>query len=775
MKTTLTTSVLLVGAITVSSAAFAMGGSDAMMSGHNTMMNGSTQYNMHANTGGSMMSGSMMNATGSTMNSMHSSMMSGSGNTMMSGSTMSGKMTDMKQMCNGKKIAEMLKGKFRSDLTDGEKISMKKLVDSHVSDMKSMMDGADYSKMIASHDAFVASIKAYLDPSKKDAFIKSMDNMKSMMGSMHGATSSGNTMVAMMDRGMMGDMMQGAHSTMIGKRLSQQETTLVQEKLKSIGNNQSRLDAILAKIDKFLSGSAKESVKQKLQEIKDLIISNDVVQLPEAKPTPIIDLKNGDTYDITVSRVKKMIGGKEVIMLAYNGSVPGPTIRATKGSTIKIRLTNTLEDMDTTLHSHGVRLDEAFDGVPPEQGGKTAVSKTSGNTVEYTIKFPDTGAFWYHPHIRDDIGQGMGLYGNYIVSDTASGFTNPVNSEKYLFLSDILINNGKTASFPKDITDHAIMGRYGNTLLVNGTDKYALDAKKGDVIRLYLTNAASARTFQFSIPGAKLKLVGSDMGKYAKETFVDSVLIAPAERYVVEAYFPNSGTFTITHTTPDKTYTLGSANISTTASDKDNSASFGTLKTNADIVTEMSKFEPYYAKKADKNISFSLAMKGMGGMSGMMGGNGGMSGMMGGMMNGGMMGGDLPKNGLEWEDTMGAMNAASNSDSITWQITDTDTNKVNGDIDWSFKKGDLVKIRVSNDTNTMHPMQHPFHIHGQRFIILDENGKKNESPVWKDTVLVRAGQSVDILVDMSNPGKWMDHCHITEHLHSGMMLGFSIK
>lgn len=761
MKTTLTISALLAGAITVTSAAFAMGGSDMMMSGHSMMMNESTQSNMHT---GSTMSGSMMNASGSTMNGMHGSMMSGS--------TMSGKMTDMKQMCSGKKMAEMLKGKFRSDLSDDEKNAVKKLVDSHVSDMKNMMDGTDYSKMTVLHDAFVASIAPYLDPSKKDAFIKSMDNMKSMMGNMHSTTSSGNTMVAMTDGNMMGGMMnaQGAHSAMMGKKLSQQETTLVQEKLKSIGNNQSRLDAILAKIDK-LSASAKESVKQKLQEIKDLIISNDIAQLPEAKPTPIIGLKNGDTYDITVSRVKKMIGGKEVAMLAYNGSVPGPTIRVAKGSTIKVRLTNTLGDMDTTLHSHGVRLEEAFDGVPPVQGGKTAVSKTSGNTVEYTIKFPDTGAFWYHPHLRDDIGQGMGLYGNYIVSDTASGFTAPVNSEKYLFLSDILINNGQIASFPKDVTDHAIMGRYGNILLVNGTDTYSLDAKKGDVIRFYLTNAASARTFQFSIPGAKLKLVGSDMGKYAKETFVDSVLVAPAERYVVEAYFPNSGTFTITHATPDKTYALGTVKVSTTASDKDNSASFTTLKTNADVTAEMAKFEPYYAKKADKNISFSLAMKGMGGMSGMMSGSGGMNGMMGGMM----MGGDLPKNGLEWEDTMGAENAASNSDSIIWQITDTDTNKVNGDIDWSFKKGDLVKIRVTNDASMMHPMQHPFHIHGQRFIILSENGKKNESPVWKDTVLVPAGQSVDILVDMSNPGSWMAHYHITEHLHSGMMFGFSVK
>lgn len=601
-----------------------MGGMDMMSNG--TM---NTTDSMHTNMGSGT---SIMTGTGNMMNTMHSA----SGSMMMSGSTMSGNMTDMKQMCNGKKMAEMLKGKFRSNLTDDEKNAVKKLIDSHVSDMKNMMDGADYSKMSALHDVFVTSIASYLNPSKKDAFIKSMDNMKSMMGNIHSTTSSGNTMMAMMNGNMMGNMMntQGAHSAMMGKKLSLQETNLVQEKLKSIGNNQSRLDIILSKIDKLLSGNIKESVKQKLQEIKDLIAGNTLSSLPEAKPTSIIDLKNGDTYDITVSRVKKMIGGNEVVMLAYNGSVPGPTIRALKGSSIKVRLTNTLGDMDTTLHSHGVRLDNAFDGVPPEQGGETAVSKTSGNTVEYTIKFPDTGAFWYHPHIRDDIGQGMGLYGNYIISDTASGFTNPVNSEEYLILSDILINSGKTASFPKDVTDHAIMGRYGNTLLVNGTDTYSLDAKKGDVIRFYFTNAASARTFNLSIPGAKLKLVGSDMGKYAKETFVDSVLVAPAERYVVEAYFPTSGKYTLTHTTPDKSYALGSMNVSTTVSAKDNSTSFGTLKTNVDVTAEMARFESYYAKKADKNISFSLTMKGMGDMSGMMGGTGGMNGMMGGMMNG---------------------------------------------------------------------------------------------------------------------------------------------
>ena len=131
--------------------------------------------------------------------------------------------------------------------------------------------------------------------------------------------------------------------------------------------------------------------------------------------------------------------------------------------------------------------------------------------------------------------------------------------------------------------------------------------------------------------------------------------------------------------------------------------------------------------------------------------------------------------GLEWEDTMGAMNAAATSDEIKWLITDRETGKANGDIDWKFKKGDLVKIRVYNDPNSMHPMQHPFHIHGQRFVVLDTDGTKNENPVWKDTVLIPAGKTVDLLVDMSNPGKWMAHCHVTEHLHSGMMFSFTVE
>ena len=72
-------------------------------------------------------------------------------------------------------------------------------------------------------------------------------------------------------------------------------------------------------------------------------------------------------------------------------------------------------------------------------------------------------------------------------------------------------------------------------------------------------------------------------------------------------------------------------------------------------------------------------------------------------------------------------------------------------------------------------MQHPFHIHGERFLVLSRDGMPNENLVWKDTVLIRTGETVDLLTEMSNPGRWMAHCHIAEHLEGGMMLSFEVR
>ena len=96
-------------------------------------------------------------------------------------------------------------------------------------------------------------------------------------------------------------------------------------------------------------------------------------------------------------------------------------------------------------------------------------------------------------------------------------------------------------------------------------------------------------------------------------------------------------------------------------------------------------------------------------------------------------------------------------------------------IDWRFKIGDLARIRLVNDRNTLHAMAHPIHFHGQRFLVLSQNGVPNDDLVWKDTILVPVGSTAELLVEMSNPGRWMVHCHIAEHLQTGMMGVFEVS
>jgi FtsP/CotA-like multicopper oxidase with cupredoxin domain len=120
-------------------------------------------------------------------------------------------------------------------------------------------------------------------------------------------------------------------------------------------------------------------------------------------------------------------------------------------------------------------------------------------------------------------------------------------------------------------------------------------------------------------------------------------------------------------------------------------------------------------------------------------------------------------------------NQATNPTNMIWKLVDQDTGKANWEIDWAFRVGDQVKIRLVNGMEQDHPMYHPFHIHGAgRFLVLARDDTPEANLVWKDTVLVRAGETVDVLLDVSNPGLWMAHCHIAEHIQSGMMFSFPV-
>ena len=513
--------------------------------------------------------------------------------------------------------------------------------------------------------------------------------------------------------------------------------------------------------------------------------------VPEVKPTEVVELKDGDTFELVASIVKQEVGNRTIKRLAYNGQIPGPVLKAEKGSKVTVNFVNNL-DMETTLHSHGLRGDYKMDGVPVLSQDPISV----GDTFAYELEFPDTGVFWYHPHVREDYQQDMGLYGNFIV--TEDGYWNEVDQEAYLIVDDIL-ENGEYNS--EEVTN-TLMGRFGDTLLINDQEDFNLEVRQGEITRAFITNVANTRTFQLDFEGAQMKLVGGDTGRIENEEIIDSQIIGTSERYVIELYYDTPGVYPIVH----RGKTMGTVTVE--ASDTNRQADFAVLRSNpADYADVRSDFAALLAKTPDKNLRLDIKMKGM--MSNMMADMdseedaNGMVTLMGMEMDRGqavehcqtmpnmagcepflekedsmdMNGAEDPhgEGGIEWEDAMSMMNNMSTDENIEWVIEDTDTMARNGDIDWSFSQGEMVKIRVYNDEKGMHPMQHPIHFHGQKFVILAVDGEANENLQWKDSVLIPAGQTYDILVDMSNPGIWMSHCHIAEHLEAGMMFDFEVK
>ncbi len=514
--------------------------------------------------------------------------------------------------------------------------------------------------------------------------------------------------------------------------------------------------------------------------------------LPDIVPTELVKLKDGDTFEMTAEMVKQEVGNRIVKRLAYNRMIPGPIIEVEKNAEITIKFKNAL-NLPTTLHSHGIRIDEQFDGLPISMGG-TQKEMQPGETFEYKIKFPDTGVFWYHPHVREDYTQEMGLYGNFSV--TEDGYWNEVDREAFLVLDDFSEND----PFYKDLTNKTLMGRFGNILLINNQENFQMNAKTGEKIRFYVTNTANTRTFDFAILNSKfdpcvlegecevigwpekLKIVGGDIGRVEKEFMAKNFIIAPAERYIFESQFNEAGTYNIMH----RQKKIGEIIVS---GKNVGAKNLSPLRKNlSDYALIRDNFQKFLDQKIDKKLRISIGMKGMGEMRMGMEHKDGKGNLMGGMPSDmdrkeKSLGGERhmdEEGGIEWEDGMAQMNKMSNNKMMEWMLIDeTDPNnpKKNVDMnaDWTFKKGDMVKVEIYNDPKSMHPMQHPIHFHGQRFVVLTRDGKPNDNLQWKDTVLLKNGEKIEILLEMSNPGKWIAHCHIAEHMHAGMMFNFEVK
>src|SRR3954453_7178436 len=160
----------------------------------------------------------------------------------------------------------------------------------------------------------------------------------------------------------------------------------------------------------------------------------DTAGLPEARRSEVVELADGDEFDLRIAPVAKQIGEDTVRMLGYNGSIPGPTLKVKEGSTIVVHAENQ-GDVEATVHWHGLRLENRYDGTH-----QTQQPMAVGEKFTAEVSFPDPGVYWYHPHIREDYGQEMGLYGNVVVEPADADYWPPANREVPIVLDDVLLD-----------------------------------------------------------------------------------------------------------------------------------------------------------------------------------------------------------------------------------------------------------------------------------------------------------------------------------------------
>jgi FtsP/CotA-like multicopper oxidase with cupredoxin domain len=466
-------------------------------------------------------------------------------------------------------------------------------------------------------------------------------------------------------------------------------------------------------------------------------------------------LRDGAVFELTAAPVSRRLAGRTVRMLAYNGTLPGPLLRVRQGSTLTVRFRNQLE-LDSSVHWHGVRVDNASDGVP----GLTQDPVRPGELFTYRLRFPDAGLFWYHPHHREDMTQELGLYGGILVEPAAGpgtpGGWPEVDREVVLFVDDILLRGGEVEPFYRDTVTHALSGRFGTTFLVNGQSDWSLEARQGERVRFFLANAANTRTFALSLEEHSLKWIGSDAGRAARELLTSSVVLAPSERAIVDVLFQSPGTFRLRHSSPLRTVSLG------------------TVRVRAAAAPERADFfrpggDPLFAReaagllaRAPSQPDYVLSLRVEGDLMGMMGG---------------MMGMAEPATAIEWEEDghMAMMNQMSTNRTLRWVIRDRASGREGMDIPLRAQVGQVRLVRLVNEGNSGHPMQHPIHLHGQRILVVARDGQAETNPAWKDTVQIPAGSSYDLLVVFDSPGRWLLHCHIPEHMEAGMMAAFEVK
>ena len=402
-----------------------------------------------------------------------------------------------------------------------------------------------------------------------------------------------------------------------------------------------------------------------------------------------------------------IIKGKSTDVYAYNGMVPGPEIRVTRGDRVIVHFKNDLPEA-TSVHWHGLRVDNSVDGVP----GVTQNEVLPGETFTYDFVVPDAGTFWYHPHVRSTEQVAAGLYGSFVVTDPDE--PPDLGDDLTLVLSDMSIeDDGQLQRQLSGGATEVLFGREGEVILVNGKVEPNLQARSGRRQRWRVINAATTRYFQLAIEGQSFLRFASDGGRIEHPVVDETIVVAPSERVEV-ILTPNLAPTTAV---PVRwvPYDRG----------------FGSLMRHEVevmhlVMSDQDRFEDEPIPRLDRDIE-PLDLT-----------------------NAKEVSLELTRNDLE----DGAMALG-----------------INGVPSWEADplRASLGETQIWTFRNTL-PFAHPMHLHGYFFQVLSIDGKPPQVREWKDTVDVHVDGETKIAVRFDDrPGMWMVHCHILDHADAGMM------
>jgi FtsP/CotA-like multicopper oxidase with cupredoxin domain len=408
---------------------------------------------------------------------------------------------------------------------------------------------------------------------------------------------------------------------------------------------------------------------------------------------------------------------------AFNGAMPGPTLRLRQGDQVDIAFHNQLDE-DTTVHFHGIRLPNAMDGVPH----LTQAPIAPGQAFAYRFAVPDAGTYWYHPHVNSAEQLGRGLAGAFIVEERE-----PIAVDRDLvwLLQDWrLTPDAQITEDFRNLHDMAHAGRLGNTVTLNGKVPEVFAVQSGERLRLRLVNAANARIFALTFAGHAPHIVAIDGQPVEPHAPVDGrIVLAPGMRIdlILDCTAdPGARTSIVDVFYPRQTYRL----LDLVYADQ---------RLRDRLPDTPIALPPNPLPKPDLASAESHEIRFNGGMMGQM--------MMRERGMAGMSMRDMMASGKIW-----FVNGVATLGHVMAPML-------------TLRRGNTYVLNLINETAWWHPM----HLHGHSFRVLRRNGAPTLRREWQDTVLLAPRESVAIAFVADNPGDWMFHCHILEHQESGMM------